>query len=60
MGAGDILSFDPGGMSGAVVLKGTRVAVAGLFEYLGNCDTLHGFLLDFRRWNAAKRSMPSA
>jgi uncharacterized protein (DUF433 family) len=47
MGAEDILSSDPEVMSGAVVFKGTRVPVAGLFEYLGNGDTLDEFLLDF-------------
>jgi uncharacterized protein (DUF433 family) len=47
MGVEDILSSDPEVMSGAVVFKGTRVPVAGLFEYLGNGDTLDEFLLDF-------------
>jgi len=35
MGVEDILSSDPEVMSGAVVFKGTRVPVAGLFEYFG-------------------------
>jgi uncharacterized protein (DUF433 family) len=43
----DILSSDPEVVSGAVVFKGTRVPVAGLFEYLGAGDTLDEFLLDF-------------
>ena len=47
MGVEDILSSDPEVMSGAVVFKGTRVPVAGLFEYLGSGDTLDEFLLDF-------------
>ena len=43
----DILSSDPEIVSGAVVFKGTRVPVAGLFEYLGAGDSLDEFLLDF-------------
>lgn len=43
----DVLSSDPEIVSGAVVFKGTRVPVAGLFEYLGAGDTLEEFLLDF-------------
>jgi uncharacterized protein (DUF433 family) len=43
----DVLTSDPEIVSGAVVFKGTRVPVAGLFEYLGAGDTLDEFLLDF-------------
>jgi len=43
----EILSRDPEVMSGAVVFKGTRVPVAGLFEYLSAGDTLDMFLFDF-------------
>lgn len=43
----EILSRDPEVMSGAVVFKGTRVPVAGLFEYLSAGDTLDMFLSDF-------------
>jgi len=43
----EILSRDPEVMSGAVVFKGTRVPVAGLFEYLSAGDTLDTFLSDF-------------
>ena len=43
----EILSRDPEVMSGAVVFKGTRVPVAGLFEYLSAGDTLDMFLADF-------------
>ena len=43
----DVLSSDPEIVSGAVVFKGTRVPVAGLFEYLRAGDTLDEFLLDF-------------
>ncbi len=43
----DVLSSDPEIVSGAVVFKGTRVPVAGLFEYLRAGDTLEEFLLDF-------------
>jgi len=43
----DVLSSDPEVMSGAVVFKGTRVPVAGLFEYLRAGDTINEFLLDF-------------
>jgi uncharacterized protein (DUF433 family) len=43
----DVLSSDPEVVSGAVVFKGTRVPVSGLFEYLGAGDTLDEFLLDF-------------
>lgn len=47
MKASDVLSSDPEIVSGAVVFKGTRVPVAGLFEYLRAGDTLDEFLLDF-------------
>ncbi|MCR5858499.1 DUF433 domain-containing protein [Mesorhizobium sp. J428] len=43
----DVLSSDPEIVSGAVVFKGRRVPVAGLFEYLRARDTLDEFLLDF-------------
>lgn len=43
----DVLSSDPEVVSGAVVFKGTRVPVSGLFEYLGAGDSLDEFLLDF-------------
>jgi uncharacterized protein (DUF433 family) len=43
----DVLTSDPEIVSGAVVFKGTRVPVAGLFEYLRAGDTLDEFLLDF-------------
>lgn len=43
----DVLTSDPEIVSGAVVFKGTRVPVAGLFEYLSAGDTLDEFLLDF-------------
>ena len=43
----EILSRDPEVMSGAVVFKGTRVPVSGLFDYLSAGDTLDVFLADF-------------
>lgn len=43
----DVLSSDPEIVSGAVVFKGTRVPVSGLFEYLGAGDSLDEYLLDF-------------
>ena len=43
----DVLNSDPEIVSGAVVFKGTRMPVAGLFEYLRAGDTLDEFLLDF-------------
>ena len=43
----DVLSSDPEIVSGAVVFKGTRVPVSGLFEYLRAGDSLDEFLLDF-------------
>lgn len=47
MNISDVLTSNPEIVSGAVVFKGTRVPVAGLFEYLRAGDTLDEFLLDF-------------
>ncbi len=43
----DILSCDPGTVSGAVVFKGTRVPLDTMFEHLAAGDPLEVFLDDF-------------
>ena len=42
-----VISVDAGVMSGAPVFRGTRVPIAGLFDYLAAADPLEAFLTDF-------------